>query len=245
MSKRLIAVIGGSFNPVHNGHIAIGEAVERALSPDKILFIPSYIHADKGKAQGASPEDRFFMLQLALEGRSGWEVSDIEYKREETSYTVHTMEKLTKMYENTEFHFVCGADIMYTIHTWKNRIDFFNYVNLPSFKDRLYHRRIFGTGGQGKKRIRHHIKVIECDQLDISSSDIRQRLSRGADVAGMLPERVLEYIKEKGLYKAVFNGSMNAEEILAKLKSILPEKISTYLGCNGYGVKAGTNLLCR
>jgi nicotinate-nucleotide adenylyltransferase len=119
MSKRLIAVIGGSFNPVHNGHIAIGEAVERALSPDKILFIPSYIHADKGKAQGASPEDRFFMLQLALEGRSGWEVSDIEYKREETSYTVHTMEKLTKMYENTEFHFVCGADIMYTIHTWR------------------------------------------------------------------------------------------------------------------------------
>ncbi|MGI6562182.1 MAG: nicotinate-nucleotide adenylyltransferase [Clostridia bacterium] len=203
MSKRLIAVIGGSFNPVHNGHIAIGEAVERALSPDKILFIPSYIHADKGKAQGASPEDRFFMLQLALEGRSGWEVSDIEYKREETSYTVHTMEKLTKMYENTEFHFVCGADIMYTIHTWREPYRLFQLckfavVQRPGYTTEEFLEQV----DRVRKEYDGHIKVIECDQLDISSSDIRQRLSRGADVAGMLPERVLEYIKEKGLYKA-------------------------------------------
>ena len=174
--------------------------MERALSPDKILFIPSISMQIKGSARGVA-RGSIFMLQLALEGRSGWEVSDIEYKRRRPPTPFIPWKNLRRC-TKTPNSILYAVPTSYTIHTWREPYRLFNCVNLPSFKDRVIPPKNFGTGGQGKKEYDGHIKVIECDQLDISSSDIRQRLSRGADVAGMLPERVLEYIKEKGLYKA-------------------------------------------
>lgn len=203
MKNQLIAVTGGSFNPVHNGHIAVGEAVERALKVDKILFIPSYIHPDKGKAHGASPEDRMNMLKLAIDGRPGWEVSDIEYKREETSYTVYTMERLLQLYgEGTRLYFVCGADIMYTIHTWKDphrlfQLCKFAVVQRPGFTTEAFLKQVDVV----RQRYGGHIEIIECEQVDVSSSDIRYRLCNQLPVEGLFPEKVEGYILENKLYR--------------------------------------------
>lgn len=201
MNKQLIAVIGGSFNPVHNGHIAIGEAVNQALQADKILFIPSYIHPDKGRAHGASPCNRIRMLQLAIKDHPGWEVSDIEYNREETSYTVHTMERLSKIYDNAQLYFVCGADIMYTIHTWRDPYRLFQLckfavVQRPGYTTESFLNQVDYVRDQ----YNGHIDIIECDQVDVSSSDIRYRLCNRLPVEGMLPSLVMEYIEENGLY---------------------------------------------
>ena len=163
-------------------------------------FCPVLIHPDKAKPSGVS-KDRITMFQVATEVHEGWEVSDIEYNREETSYTVHTMERLTKLYDHPHLVFVCGADIMYTIHTWRDpdrlfQLCDFAVVQRPGYATEAFLRQVELV----KAKYGGEIQLVECDQVDVSSSDIRTRLCNGLPVSGMMPDSVIEYIKEHGLY---------------------------------------------
>ncbi len=203
MKNKKIAVIGGSFNPVHMGHMAVGEAAQKELCPQKVIFIPSYIHPDKGKPLGATFEQRFYMLQLAVATKEDWEVSEIEYKQNRTSYTVNTLTELKKtLCENSEIYFVCGADIIYTVHTWRDpqrlfRICKFAVVQRPGFMSNDFLAQV----KEVEKRYDGFISIIECEQMDISSSDIRNRIKGNVSVKGLVPEPVEEYIRKNRLYQ--------------------------------------------
>ena len=115
-----IAMFGGSFNPIHNGHIMLANAFQKELSLDKVLIIPTYIPPHKQRDYSVSPQQKLEMCRLAVKDMPFAEVSDIEIKRQGASYTYMTLQELRKIYPHDELYLITGADMFMTIHQWKN-----------------------------------------------------------------------------------------------------------------------------
>ena len=181
------ALFGGTFDPVHLGHMKAARAVADALSLDRVFFIPANIPPHKGGVH-VSGMHRKRMLALATEGDARFFVSEFELEREETNYSFITAEYFAKLYPLDTLYFITGDEAYNLLHTWKTpeRIravaDFVVVTrdNTPPPKDALY---------------------VRMDAVDISSTEVRRRLEEGEDASDLLPEAVYTYIKEKGLYK--------------------------------------------
>ena len=189
---------GGSFNPVHNGHLLASRAAADAAGFDRVVLLPSAVPPHKLRQPDmASAEDRLAMCQLAAESTPGFEVADIEMRRAGPSFTIDTARELKRRGWN-RVSWLIGADQVRQLPTWREpaallrEVDFvvmarpgweFDWHALPAEFQRLSDR------------------VVEAPLIDISATDIRRRVAAGERIDHLVPTRVAHYIEEKGLFR--------------------------------------------
>ena len=183
---RQIGILGGTFDPVHNAHLAIADAALRAMGLQQILWIPTGTPAYR-PAPVAPAAQRLAMLKLAIAGEPRYAVDDRELGPEASGYTFDTLASLHKDHPGASFLLLMGTDQYAKRETWHRWADI----------EKLCEIAIFARPGTN---LDTKAKTISMTPLPISASEIRARIARGGDVSTMLPPPVLGYIREKGLY---------------------------------------------
>lgn len=186
-----IGILGGTFNPIHYGHLILGEQVCGQLGLRKVIFVPSYISPHKSAHRMTLSQHRFRMVELAVKENPHFCVSDIEIKRKGKSYTVDTLKQIKQQYSHAELFFICGSDLVSELPSWKN-LD--KILKMAKFV--LAKRPGFGKRLTGKSFLR-----INVAQVDISSSLIRSLVEKDKSIRYLTPDSVVEYIEQNKLYK--------------------------------------------
>lgn len=190
-----IGIFGGTFNPPHNGHLAVVKSVQKSVGLDKVLFIPSFISPHKQEGEQSLSSHRLEMLKIALSGEKRYEILEYELRRQKTSYTIDTLQYLLKEYPAAKFFLIIGMDNYLTFHQWKNYQKILEQstlvvMNRPGYPRQINH--IVGT---------KNVMFVEVPNIDISSSIIRQMVKEGKPIREMVGEKVEEYIRRNNLYK--------------------------------------------
>lgn len=201
-NKRL-GVLGGTFSPIHKGHIFLAEYVRKHCGLEKVLLIPAGIPPHKLGMNILSGEHRLKMTQIAAEGKPGLEVSSIEIDSPEISYTFDTLTRLQEIYgADWEIFFITGTDELLGLHTWyraKDLLARFGFIVgvRPGYEmDKVQKHMVELQEEFGAK-----IEIISLPAPNISASQVRELLGKGLGTSELLDEKVLSYIEEKGLYR--------------------------------------------
>lgn len=194
-------IFGGSFNPIHYGHLMICEYIKEEMGLDKVIFIPT--GNPPHKELELSAEDRYEMVRLAISPNPDFEISDIETTRVKKSYTVDTIRELKKIYKEEKLYFLIGLDSLFQLKTWMKIGDLSQEIEFvvalrPGYLDKEeinkeidFLRENFGT----------KINLIKTPLYEISSTDLRDRIREGKSLRYLIPKKVLDYIEESGFYK--------------------------------------------
>ena len=199
-----IGIFGGSFDPIHCGHINIAQSAYEEVNLNEVWFIPAGHSPNKDENRMTPAEIRAEMVSLAIEGIPGFRLCDIEIKAKETSYTYLTLTKLKDLYPDKKLFFIMGADSLDYFERWYHpEIICQKAVILAAVRDDMNLSEINRKIAQIKKLFPARIYPISGGKTDISSSSLRDELSRGEeDKTIMLPPRVAEYIKRNHLYQS-------------------------------------------
>jgi nicotinate-nucleotide adenylyltransferase len=218
MKEERIGLLGGTFNPVHQGHLRAAEEVRARFALTRVLFIPSYIPPHKRTTEMASPEDRFAMVELAVRPYPSVVASSLEIEAQERSYSIITLNKVKALYPDAWVFFILGVDAFLEIETWKSYREVleqcrFIVISRPGFDltaardalppefDRAFHN-VAECGDVGADALeRFRIFLLSIPALDISSTEIRLRVRSGRSIRGLVPRPVEEYISTKNLYQ--------------------------------------------
>ncbi len=198
-----IGIYGGTFSPVHRGHLLAAREFIRGAELDRLLIIPAFVPPHKDVATSVSAEMRLEMCYIAFSGIENTEVSDIEISRGGRSYTVDTVTALREEYPDDELFLLVGTDMILTFDLWYRYLDILSLCNLVyvrrecdgTLDDKIQEKISFFEKQSGKK-IRH----IKMTPLEISSTELRAMIADGKETGAYLPRAVEAYIKEKGLY---------------------------------------------
>lgn len=202
-----IGIMGGTFNPIHKGHLALAKAAMEEFVLNKVIFIPSAMPPHKDLKEVIDKEHRFQMVKLAIKGISEFSISRIELDRKGISYAVDTFNELRKKYgKRAKLFYIMGLDSINEILEWKKPLEIFKLSEFivgtrPGTRVRTFRRLVKFPPLQ--KEV-DKIHLIELKQ-NISSSDIRERLRSGKSVVGLFPREVEIYIKKHGLYSHTKN----------------------------------------
>jgi nicotinate-nucleotide adenylyltransferase len=186
-----LGVLGGSFNPIHHGHLITAAHAAEAVKLDRVLFIPVAVSPLRSASILASPRDRWTMLKAAIRGDARFEASDLELKRGGRSYTVDTLRELRKS-TGARLYLILGADSAAQLHRWKS----------PEEIGRLATLVVLARPGGPKLRpipLRH--LLVDAPLLEISSTEIRARARAGRPLRYFVPEAVDRHIRKKRLYR--------------------------------------------
>ncbi len=184
-------IFGGSFNPIHNGHISLARQLRKQAGLDEVWLMVSPQNPLKQTSDLLDDELRMEMARLALEGVEGIVACDYELHLPKPSYTWNTLQALSKDYPDREFVLLMGGDNWALFDRWYHHEDI-----LRNYQIVVYPRR--DSNSLDKK---YPPQIIEAELMDISSTEIRQRIREGRGIRRMVPRAVADYIKEKGLYK--------------------------------------------
>lgn len=188
-----IGIFGGTFDPVHWGHLIVGGYVRNALALEKVVFVPSMISPHKQERAAAQAEDRLAMLRLAVKGLDGFEVSDIEIARGGVSYTVETLSEFHKISPGCHLSLLIGADNYVEFDTWKEPEKVRSLAQLVVMTRPGTSAEVSPTGPG--------VVWIEVPEIRISSSDIRSLTKGGKSIRYLVANRVAEYIYSRHLYR--------------------------------------------
>ena len=196
-----IAMFGGTFNPIHNGHINLCKECQDLYKFDQVLLIPTNLPPHKNTVGLASNKDRYSMLMLAVEALEDFHVSDIEYQLGQKSYTIHTIVALKKKYPKAQLYLIMGSDMLGTFKEWYRYEEILEQVTLivgarheAEYAQLLKLKEQFGDWSD-------KIEVISLYVLEISSTAIRQSIAQGEDVRKSINPKVADYIMEHNLYQ--------------------------------------------
>jgi len=199
-----LAMMGGTFNPPHLGHIHAAESAAKMLGLDKVLFMPSKIPPHKLLPEGTpSPEIRLEMTGIAISDNDLFEVSDLELKREGRSYTAVTAKELSELYPDTKLWLIIGTDMLETFASWYHPEEILKYMSLAVVgRADGDEQKIVEAAEKLRCDLRAEVAIIETDALEISSTELRNMLISGQmkEAKRYLTDSVAEYILEKGLY---------------------------------------------
>jgi nicotinate-nucleotide adenylyltransferase len=217
--RERIGLLGGTFDPVHAGHLRAAAEVRRRFGLDRILFIPSFSPPHKGRGAVASAEDRYRMVELACAGDPHLIPSRLEVDEKETSYSVRTVEKVRRAYPDTWVFFILGVDAFLEIATWREAervLDECSWIVTarPGFS-------LEAAGGVLGGRLTPRLRAMADDEtadeasfgpgriflvpipaLDVSSTEIRRRVRAGETIRGLVPADIEAYIHDRGLYRS-------------------------------------------
>ncbi len=185
-----IGILGGTFNPIHIGHLILADEVREKLSLDKVIFVPTYIPPHKQNSEVAAADERLRMVKAAIKGNKFFKTSDIEIKRKGPSYTVDTMEALNKKFPGEELYFITGSDLLKYLDEWK---DFQELLRLVKFV-------VATRPGYPLEKITSYVQRISIRAVDVSAFEIRQCIKESKSFRYLVPEAVFEYINKKKLY---------------------------------------------
>ncbi len=199
-----IGILGGTFDPVHNAHLALGELAKEKFSLDKVLFIPtgeSYFKTRVGRTVTPA-KDRLAMVKLAVDTHEGFEASDIEMKRSGHTYTVETLEELAVLYPDARLFFITGADALASMETWylPDRIFSLASVIVAERDGQVPDDGLEAVISRLTEKFGAIILRLENENMELSSSEIRASIRNGVRPYGALPDEVYEYILSHGLY---------------------------------------------
>jgi nicotinate-nucleotide adenylyltransferase len=201
-STERIGVFGGSFDPVHLGHLTVAQDAVEQLELDRLIFVPAAIPPHKQGKTLASGQQRLEMLQLATESNLRFEVSDMELQRGGVSYTIDTIKQIQFEHPGAELFFIVGLDSLTILHSWKNVEQLLEICTVVPF----------ARGGEDPAKIAEQIqlsrdwktrlmeRMIRIHEVEISASEIRMRLAEGLSIRYLVPPEVEMYIAEHGLY---------------------------------------------
>ncbi len=201
-----LGVLGGTFDPIHNGHIAAAAAAETALSLEQVMLIPSHIPPHRQDPVGAASEQRFEMVRLAAAGHPGWTASRIEIDRQGPSYTFDTLTELREgpALRQSEIFFIIGADAFAEISTWSRypavlELAQFVVVSRPGITLDSLRERV-PSAFNDRPSTRTRVILVEAATPDVSSTDIRRRIRAGESLSGLVPDSIASYIQKSRLY---------------------------------------------
>lgn len=200
-----LAIMGGTFDPVHMGHLRMAHAVQQQLDFDRVVFLPAYLPPHKQtRADCASWQDRLAMVQLAVQGYDNFVVSSLEFERGGLSYTYDTVNIMQELWPDAEIYLIIGEDSLTQLYTWYRvhdllRLVYFVAAERPGYEGEAGVERLTKAYGPWAAEKIIHAEVPE---TAISSTEIRKRLREGKPIRGMAPLAVEQYICERGLYRA-------------------------------------------
>lgn len=193
-----IAIMGGTFNPIHYGHLICAEQVRNGLGYDRVLFVPSARPPHKPQPNMVPAEDRYQMVLLATADNPFFEVSRIEMEREGPSYTIQTISKLRNTYgTSTDLAWIIGADSLIEYKIWKDFDGVLNQCTMIATTRPNYDLQLVPS------EIRNRVKTYRITGIDISATEIRKRIQNNLSIQYLVPDSVAEYINEHKLYRAV------------------------------------------
>ncbi len=196
---RSVGIMGGTFDPVHMGHLACAEMARDACGIDEVLFIVAGNPNFKQGMQMAPASERFAMVQAAIAGNDAFAASDAEVRREGVTYTADTLLELKDADPTAELSFIMGTDALLTLHAWKDadviaRLARIICVSRPGY----------ALGDRERARLARagfDVTIIEAPLLDISSSEVRQRVAEGRSIRYLVPDAVRAHIQDRRLYR--------------------------------------------
>lgn len=201
MGKKKTGIMGGTFNPIHIGHLLLAENAKEAFGLDEILFVPSGLPYMKNGIEIADKWMRLEMTRLAVSDNPAFVLSSAEVEREGNSYTWETLELLRGKEPETEFFFIEGADSLFAMESWKNpEIIFRDCTILAAVRDGKDDDDLREQIARLEKKYGARIGLIGMKEISFSSTDIRERIRNGRSIRYMVPDKVIEYIKKYRLY---------------------------------------------
>lgn len=204
MEHKRIGILGGSFDPVHVGHLWMAEAALEALQLQQVRWIPAATSPLKPAGTAASDQDRLQMLRLAVSGCEPYVVDDCEIERSGTSYTVDTLRKLTAEYPGAEWFLIIGSDSLASFRQWHQGAQILQLATLAVVQRSGGAEIDFGvlSGLADPERIeRCRAAVIPMPLIEISSTELRSRIAAGRSIRFRVPHAVRAYIDAAGLYR--------------------------------------------
>lgn len=218
MMKERIGIFGGTFNPVHLGHLKAAEVVQKRFHLKRILFVPSYIPPHKESIEIASPLHRLKLVELALASYSQFIPSSIEIDAKGKSYSILTLKKIKEFFPKAIIFFILGVDAFLEIDTWRESQKvleqcFFVVISRPGYRlknakkvlEGKYLKRMYEISESDEVRddmlLSFKIFLFPIISLDVASTGIRERIKRGDSIRSMVPEAVESYIYQNNLYR--------------------------------------------
>lgn len=193
-----IGIMGGTFNPIHNGHLMLAQCAQEQIALDKVLFMPSGISYMKRNV--LDPQKRVDMVELAIREHPDFELSLLEVQKSGNTYTYETLETLTAMNPKKHYYFIIGADSLFQIEQWRYPERIFVLCTLVCAVRDDYDLDAIKEKGSHLTRSGADILYLNMPKVEISSSDIRRKVRNNLPILEYVPLKVAEYIKEERLY---------------------------------------------
>ncbi|GMG61562.1 nicotinate-nucleotide adenylyltransferase [Tetragenococcus halophilus] len=187
--KKQVGILGGNFNPVHIAHLIMADQVGRSIGLEKVYLMPSNEPPHVDPKETIDVSDRLKMLELAIADNPLLDIEKSEINRQGKSYTYETMKILTEKYPDTDFYFILGGDMVEYLPKWYKVDELMQLVQFVGVKRPNY-----------PTETSYPMIWIDVPDMNISSTDLRKKIAQGCSVNYLLPENVLHYIQEKGLY---------------------------------------------
>ncbi len=196
-----IGIMGGTFDPVHLGHLFLAQEVLHAYSLDKVVFVPSKIGPHKLNVVKTSPEMRYKMVEAAIADNRQFSVSDVELRRQGISYTIDTINYFREHYKSDSIYFITGADAIVDIEKWRDYQKLLCSITfIAATRPSLNDEKLKGAIDRLNRTYCADIQMMKMLRLEISSSDIRKRYATGEPIKYLVTKRVEQLIVENDLY---------------------------------------------
>ena len=188
-----IGILGGTFNPVHIGHLILAEEAREKLKLDKVIFVVTNLAPHKDNSDVVPASHRYQMIKLAVASNRYFAVSDVEIKRRGLSYTIDTLKEFKRIYAQEELYFIIGSDLLKYLEEWKDLDEILRMVKVVVATRPTY----------PLEKIPAHISTLPIRAVDVSGFEVRQAIREGRSFHYLVPEPVLRYILRHRLYAAL------------------------------------------
>lgn len=186
-----IGILGGTFNPIHIGHLILAEEARERLGLDRIIFVPAYLPPHKDNSDIAPAGMRLTMVKLAISGNKYFSVSSVETKRDGRSFTIDTIKEFKKIYPQDELYFIIGSDLLKYLDDWKDLDEIIKMVKFIAVT----------RPGYPLEKLPSYISTVAIRAVDISGFQVRRCVKENMSFRYLVPDAVHKYINKKGLYK--------------------------------------------
>jgi nicotinate-nucleotide adenylyltransferase len=193
---RRIGVMGGTFDPVHHGHLSAANEVRHRYALDEVVFVPTGQPWQKAHRDVSPAEDRYLMTVIATASNPRFSVSRLEVDRTGPTYTVETLRELRALHADAELFFITGSDALTQILGWRDAEELFGLAHFVGVDRPGYANADVAAFPEGS------VTLLEVPALAISSSDLRERVAAGLPVHYLVPDGVVQYIRKRNLYRS-------------------------------------------
>lgn len=189
-----IGIMGGTFDPIHHGHLVAASEVQNVFRLDEVIFVPTWAQPFKKDRRVSPAEHRYLMTVIATASNNRFTTSRVDIDRGGTTYTIDTLHDIAAEYPGAELFFITGADALAQILTWKDNEEIFDLAHLVGVTRPGHVLTDSGLPSDG-------VSLVEVPAMAISSTDCRERVALGAPVWYLVPDGVVQYIRKYGLYR--------------------------------------------